>query len=513
MRSKKAIINIISALVLQVVMAICNFIIPILIIKRFGSNVNGLVSSITQFLAYIVLLEAGIGPVIKAALYKPIAKKNKEQIENILKSSEKFFRTISGLFVIYIIILVFAFPIIVKNEFPFVYTMSLVIIISISSLAEYFFGITYKLYLQAEQKTYITSIIQIFGYILNTVAIVILINLNCNIQIIKLVGGLIFVLRPIIQNLYVKKKYNINLKNADKNYNLKQKWDGLAQHIASVVHNNTDITILTLFTPISEVSVYAVYNLVVKGVQAIIQAFTGGVDASFGDMIAKEEKEHLKKSFKVYEIFYFTIIAVVYICTLILIVPFVSVYTNGISDANYIRPLFGILLVLGEFAWAIRLPYSSITLAAGHFKETKKGAWGEAISNIIISLIFVWKYGIVGVAIGTLVAMIIRTVEFVYHTNKYILERKQSESSIRFVIIAIQLIVVVLLSKLLPTYEFTNYFIWIKYACMILILTLMIVLPINLIVYRKDAKELLDIIKRNIFRKRRQTNNTKSAKK
>lgn len=382
------------------------------------------------------------------------------------------------------------------------YTLSLVLIISISTLAEYYFGMTYKLYLQAEQKTYITSIIQMVGYILNTLAIIVLVKCNAGIQVVKLVSSIIFVLRPIVQNIYVRKKYNINLKDADKDYQLKQKWDGLAQHIAAVIHNNTDITILTFFTQITEVSVYSVYYLVVKGVKSIIQAFTGGIDASFGDMIAKGEKEQLNKSFKTYELFYYTITTIAYISTAILIIPFVEVYTFGIIDANYIRPVFATLLVLAEFVWAIRLPYSSITLAAGHFKETQKGAWVEAISNILISLILVWKYGIVGVAMGTLVAMLIRTVEFVYHTNKYILERKQSESTIRFGIIAIQLIVVVLLSKLLPIYEFTNYLIWIKYACMVLILTLIVVLPINLIVYKKDVKDLLDIIKRNVFRKK-----------
>lgn len=502
MRGKKAILNIIVSLLLQIVTLICGFIIPKLIITKFGSDVNGLVSSITQFLAYITLLEAGFGPVVKAALYKPIADKNKKQIENILKASEKFFRIIALIFIIYLIILSVVYPTIVNTEFAFVYTMSLVLIISISTFAEYFFGMTYKLYLQAEQETYITSIIQIIGYILNTVVIVILVEANANIHIVKLISGLIFVLRPIAQNIYVKKKYNINLKDADKQYKLKQKWDGLAQHIASVVHNNTDITILTIFAPITEVSVYSVYYLVVKGIKSIIQAFTGGIDASFGDMIAKGEKEQLNKSFKTYELFYYTITTIAYTSTIILIVPFIAVYTFGITDANYIRPLFAILLVLSEFVWAIRLPYSSITLAAGHFKETRKGAWVEAISNITISLIFVWKYGIVGVAIGTLVAMLIRTVEFVYHTNKYILERKQSESTIRFGIIAIQLIVVALLSKLLPTYEFTNYLIWIKYACMVLILTLIVVLPINIIVYKKDVKDLLDIIKRNVSRKK-----------
>lgn len=502
MRSKKAILNIISSLMLQITILICGFIVPKVIITNFGSNVNGLVSSITQFLAYITLLEAGMGPVVKSALYGPIAKKDKKQIENILKAAEKFFRVIAAIFIVYLIVLSFVYPLIVKAEFDFMYTMSLVVIISISTLAEYYFGMVYKLYLQAEQKTYVTSVIQIIGYILNTIAVIVLVNAKANIQLVKLVGGFIFVLRPIAQNIYVKKKYNINLREADKDYQLKQKWDGLAQHIAAVVHNNTDITIVTIFSKIAEVSVYSVYMLVIRGIKSIIQAFTGGVDASFGDMIAKGEQKQLNKSFKTYELFYYTITTIAYTCTIILIVPFIAVYTFGITDANYIRPLFAILLVLAEFVWAIRLPYSSITLAAGHFKETQKGAWVEAISNIVISLILVWKYGIVGVAIGTLVAMLIRTVEFVYHTNKYILERKQSESTIRFGIIAIQLIVVALLSKLLPTYEFTNYLIWIKYACMVLILTLIVVLPINLIVYKKDVKDLLDIIKRNVFRKK-----------
>ena len=502
MRSKKAILNIISSLMLQITILICGFIVPKVIITNFGSNVNGLVSSITQFLAYITLLEAGIGPVVKSALYGPIAKKDKKQIENILKAAEKFFRVIAAIFIVYLIVLSFVYPLIVKAEFDFMYTMSLVVIISISTLAEYYFGMVYKLYLQAEQKTYVTSVIQIIGYILNTIAVIVLVNAKANIQLVKLVGGFIFVLRPIAQNIYVKKKYNINLREADKDYQLKQKWDGLAQHIAAVVHNNTDITIVTIFSEIAEVSVYSVYMLVIRGIKSIIQAFTGGVDASFGDMIVKGEKEQLNKSFKTYELFYYTITTVAYMCTLLLIVPFIKVYTLGITDANYIRPLFAILLVLAEFVWAIRLPYSSITLAAGHFKETRKGAWVEAITNIAISLILVWKFGIVGVAIGTLVAMIIRTVEFMYHTNKYILQRKQSDSFFRVVLVAIQGIIIVLVSKLLPTYEFTNYLVWAKFAIMIFALAIIVIIPSNFIIYKSETKDLVDMIKRNFLRKK-----------
>ena len=213
MRSKKAIKNIKSSLFQQIITFVCGLIVPRAIISTFGSAVNGLISSITQFLSYISLLEAGIGPVIKAALYKPIAKKDKFEIEKILKASQRFFRIISGIFIIYLVILCFVCPLIVAEQFDFMFTVSLIVIISISTFAEYFFGMVFKLYLQAEQKTYITSILQSGTTILNAILVILLIKFNANIQIVKLVSAFVYVLRPIIQNIYVRKKYNINLKD------------------------------------------------------------------------------------------------------------------------------------------------------------------------------------------------------------------------------------------------------------------------------------------------------------
>lgn len=500
MRSKKAIKNIISSVFQQVVTFICGLIVPRAIISTFGSAVNGLISSITQFLSYISLLEAGIGPVIKAALYKPIAKKDKSEIEKILKSSQRFFRIISVIFIIYLIILCLIYPLIVAEQFDFWFTVSLIIIISISTFAEYFFGMIFKLYLQAEQETYVTSIIQSGATILNAILVIILIKFNANIQIVKLISAFVFVLRPIIQNIYVKKKYNINFKEVKEKYNLKQKWDGLAQHIAAVVHSSTDVAILTIFTNTAEVSVYTVYLFVVNGVKNIVQAFTGGIDSSFGDMIVKGEKETLNKSFRAYELFYYTTITIVYIVTMIMILPFITVYTRGITDINYYRPTFAILIILAELFWSIRLPYSSITLAAGHFKETKKGAWLEALLNLSISIILVFKFGMVGVAIGTLIAMFIRTVEFVYHSSKYILQRKINDAVGRIILLFIEAILLVPIGmRVCNKYEYNTYLVWIIMSIVVSIIVAIIVLTINSLIYKKDVKAVIDILKRNFL--------------
>lgn len=503
MRSKKAIKNIISSVFQQIITFICGLIVPRAIIGTFGSSVNGLISSITQFLSYITLLEAGIGPVIKAALYKPIAKKDRYEIEKILKASQRFFRVISGIFIIYLIILCFVYPLIVENQFDYMFTVSLILIISISTFAEYFFGMVYKLYLQAEQKTYVTSIIQSTTTILNAILILVLIKFNTSIQIVKLVSAFVFVLRPIVQNIYVRKKYNINFKEVKEKYDLKQKWDGLAQHIAAVVHNNTDVAVLTIFSNTAEISVYTVYLFVIRGVKNIVQAFTGGVDASFGDMIAKGEKEQLNKSFKTYEVFYFSIITIVYIVTMIMILPFVKVYTEGITDVNYYRPTFGILLILAELFWSIRLPYSSITLAAGHFKETRKGAWAEAFLNLTISIVLVFKFGIIGVAIGTLIAMLIRTIEFIYHTSKYILERSKWEALKKIALLIIEIILIVPLGMYICSkYNIDSYITWCIMATIVAIIVAIIIITINGLMYRKDVKSILEILKKNFIKRR-----------
>ena len=502
MRSKKAIKNILSSLLLQLMIVICGLILPRAIIGTYGSNVNGLISSINQFLAYITLLEAGIGPVIKSVLYKPIANKDKAQIEKILKAAQKFFNVISYIFIAYLIILCFIYPILVNNEFSVGYTVSLIIIISISTFSEYFFGMVYKLYLQAEQKTYITANIQTLTVVLNTIFSVILIKIGASIQIVKLVTAFIFVLRPILQNVYVKNKYNINLKEVKEKYELKQKWDGLAQHIAAVVHGNTDVTILTIFANTAEVSVYTVYLFVVNGVKNLVQAFTGGIDATFGDMYVNNEHEKLNESFKNYEYFYYTIITIVFSCTLGLILPFIQVYTKGISDVNYYRPLFGYLIVCAEYMWAIRLPYSSITLAVGHFKETQKGAWLEAIINIILSIVLVEKFGIIGVTIGTLVAMTIRTIEFMYHTSKYILKRREIYSILHILITILEtMIICILIYILTKNITFISYLQWIKYAIIAGVISSSITILINYIIYKKETKETINMLKRNFLKR------------
>lgn len=501
MRGKKAVKNTIALMLKQLATIICGFIVSRIIIVKYGSDANGVISSITQFLAYISLLEVGIGPVIKAALYKPIAQKNKKEIEGILRSSERFFRKISLIFIIYIIVLCMVLPNIIHSDFNNMYIISLVIILAIVTFMEYFFGITYTLYLQAEQRTYVISYIQTFTTILNTIAVVILASTNVNIQWLKLVSAIVLIFRPILQNIYVHKKFDINLKDGDKEYRIPQKWYGMAQHIASIVHNNVGTVVITLFCRISEVSVYSVYIYIISGIKNFIQSFSSGVEASFGNMIANDEKDNLNIKFKAYEFLYFTIVTIVFACTIILILPFVGIYTKGVDDANYYRPIFAYIIVLGEYIYTLRLPYSMLAFVSGKFKENQKWDWLEAIISLIISLSLVWKLGIVGVAIGILVSMIFRTLLYVIYTSKAILDRRAFIGIFKFILGNVQIIIIMVVLNVVTKTNMSSYFQWILYGILTVLISSIIVCIINLVIYKKDAEEVIKILK-NMFLKK-----------
>lgn len=489
-RNQKLLMNTSSSLLKQVVVTICGFILPRYMLLYFGSSVNGLVASATQFLSFISLLEMGIGPVIQANLYGPLAKKDKKGISEVVVSTERFFRRISAIFLVYLAILAFVFPAFVNNDYGTWYTISLLIIISISTFAQYFFGMTYQVLLNADQKSYVQNGLAMVSTILNTVFCIVLMHLGASIHSVKLVTALIFVIRPLGQAIYVRRHYELDKKIKLEGEPIKQKWNGFAQHLSAVVNANAATAILTFLSSLENVSVYSVYFTIVNGITTTVMTAATGLEAFFGNMLAKGEKEALNKSFGMIELLIHVLTTIVYTVAAITIVPFISVYTRGINDADYVVPVFGVMLVLAYGAQCLRIPYFRVIKAAGHFKETQNGSFISAALNIVVSVALVFKFGLVGIAIGSLVAMVYHTCYFVWYLKSHILER----SVFKFVyyIVADLLIGVVtfFISKGFVMTDVT-YLSWVILAIKVGIVTLGVSVVINGIFHGKQIAGML----------------------
>lgn len=492
-RSKKLLLNTSTSFIYQLTVIACGFILPKLFLTYYGSEVNGLVSSITQFLGFIALCECGVGAVVQSTLYKPLADNDTITISQIVASSDRFFKKLAYLLVAYVLLLMIIYPFITIKSFGYFYTMQLIFVISINTFAQYYFGMTNRLLLIADQLGFLQYALQTVLLILNTISCVVLIKHSASIQLVKLVTSLIFMMQPFILMIVVKRTCNIDRKIKLTEEPIKQKWNGLSQHIASVVLQNTDIVVLTLFSSLKNVSIYAVYNLIVTGIKQIILALTNGVQAMFGNMLAKNEMQELNDSFSRFEWIMHTCITLIFTVTSVLILPFVMVYTNGVSDANYNVPVFSYLIVCAQAAYCMRLPYNIMVLAAGHYKQTQASAIIEAIINVVLSITLVFAYGLIGVAIGTLVAMMYRTIYFVIYLSKNILKRKTSYF-VKRIFIDMLIATTVLLTVKVFQWHFelssNTYFAWFVLACKVSVVTILISVVVNIIFYRKLLIEL-----------------------
>ena len=484
------------ALLLQIFTMVYGFILPRFFLEYFGSAVNGLVSSITQFLGFISLAECGIGAVVQSALYKPLAERNIGDLSRIIIAAEHFFRNIAKIFLIYVAALLFLFPNIVNSQFDYIYTASLIIIIAISSFAQYYFGITYRLLLNSDQFGFVPIITQIIALSLNLFLSIGLMKIGASIHIVKLASSIVFLLQPLAIFFIAHRWYQIDRNIPLDKSAIPQKWNGLAQHISAVVLQSSGIMVLTLFSTLENVSIYAIYNLVVQGVRNLTSSITNGMQAFFGNLFAKGDITSLKNNFGDLEWKLHFFVTSAFSITAILIVPFVKVYTHGITDANYIVPSFGILLTAAWGMYCIRLPYNIVVLAVGHYKQTQSSAIIEVFINLLTAIILVLKFELIGVAIGTLIAMFYRTCYLAWYISKNIINRSLWPFFKHLLVDAISIIAIGTLFTTLMDYNesINTYADWFLLAIKVSVISAIACGAVNAIFY---FNKIVRLIKRN----------------
>lgn len=419
MNSKK---NLITALILQVATILQGLILPRLIITTFGSDVNGLISSVTQFLSFISLLEGGLGAVVLAELYAPMEVDDKVKIKSVLLACQCFFNKLALIFAVYTIILSIVYPLFLAKDFEFGYVCTLVLILSLTTIVQYLFSITNKLLLQASQRVFVVNIVMSITVGLNLLVSVLLIKVFPEIHAVKLAAAFVFLLQPIVFNHCIPKDYKIRtLHNPQSRYILKNRWSGFAQNLAYFINMNTDVAVVTLFLGLANVSVYSIYMLAINALRSIIVSAMSSYQSVLGKYYAMGDFDILRKKFEEFEKSFFIISIILFSTCLLLVNGFVEIYTTGVNDIEYYQPIFAAVIVLANLIYCVREPYRLLVLSAGKFKETNMGSIVEALLNIIISVLLVSRLELAGIAIGTLIAVTYRMLSFIWYLKNDVL--------------------------------------------------------------------------------------------
>ncbi len=478
----------------QLIIMALSLILPRLIITSFGSEVNGITSTITQIFGYIALLEAGIGNAAVNLLYKNLSENNKKDISTTVSATRKYFNRCLPIYAICVLIFAIIYPLFVTTEIPSQTVRLIIIIQGVSGIVNFCFTNTYSQLLVADGRNYVLSNLNLVVKVISVFLQILLIGIGCDIISVQLAILIAYLVKAVAINIYTRKKYpwlkyerNANLKI------LKQRGAFVVHEISSLVFQGTDVFLISLFCSLKEASVYTVYNMVYTSLSAIFTIALKGVDFKLGVEYHRNREEYVKLHDFVEVViscFVFVVISAVYL----VLIPFIKLYTAGVTDINYIIPALPLFFSLIPLLSYTRMVSAKLITIAGKAPNTVPNTIIEATINLVMSIVFVNIFGMIGVLMGTIAALLYRVNDVILYANIKILKRAPWKI---YKVLLLNLLVfafIVFVEKIFP-FNINNYFEFFVYACVALMICFVVYFGIHFVINKTFRKNMLNLSK------------------
>ena len=415
--------NLLSGFLYQVVLIVLSFLLPRLYLENFGSEVNGVLSTIKQIFAYMVLLESGIGLATTQALYKPVAEKNHNKISSVISATHSYYVKIGVIYAIIVLLIAFAYEYIVPTGIEHGLIFGIVILTALPNLFSYFMQAKYRILLEVDGRKYVITNSETILQLVSNIAKILVILLTNNLLLMQLSYCILSLLQLVYIYIHAKKRYKWLNINAESDFEaISQRKSVLVHQVSGMVFNNTDVLLLSFLCNFKVVSVYTIYNIFFSQMQTFITSIISGFSFALGQMF-HTDREKFIKVYNVYETFYIMSTFIIYTLMAVFLLPLIEIYTKGINDANYTNALLILLFVVMNLLSNGKLPSNHVLEYSGKFEETRSHAIWEMIINIVVSIASILKWGICGAILGTIVALLYRGTMMIYYSNKKVLSR------------------------------------------------------------------------------------------
>ena len=502
-RTKTFLHNVAASAGLQVLTMVSGIIVPRLMLVYYGSEINGLVSSIVQFISYFNIVEAGLGGAVIFSLYKPLADRNVASISNIVTAAKKLYYRTGVLFSVLVLLLAIIYPLLVSvTDMGYAHTAILVAILGANGILDFFVMAKYTTLFTADQRLYVISLANSMQVVLTTLVVYVLACQQVDIAVLRGAAAGIIFLKALAIKLYAGRHYAyVDYDSRKPDFSaLSKRWDVLYLQLLNAVQTATPVVLLTVLArDLKLVSVYVVYNMVIAGVNGILGIFMNGLQAGFGEIIAKGEKETLQRAYSEFEFMYYNLIGIAYTVTFLSIQPFIRLYTEGITDIDYNVPIFAALFVVNAMLYSIKTPQGMITLAAGLYKEQRVQITIQGVIPLVLGFLLIPEYGVVGVLISMIASNVFRDVEIPYFVNKSLLPGSHIKTYFRM---AVYLSAFAGICFFFPEniMLIDSYSEWLMYTCMITVVAAVFFVLVSVITDFSACCRLMRRLMKMVFR-------------
>ena len=493
MNKSRGVKNILFGLLSQIITLFLGLVIPRLVLVNLGSESNGLLNAIANVLSYMSLLEAGVGTATLQALYKPIAQNDRDGISRIMSATNYFSRRTGTIYFALMSVIAIAFTFLIDSEIPKFDIFLVAFMAGMSGVISYFYQGKFKILLQAEGKSYITTNIGTITHVCISLSKIAVLLAGGNVVAVQAVYFVFNIVQMIVFLAYMQRHYAWVDYKAEPDFEAtSQKNAVLVHQISGLVFSNTDVLVLTIFTSLKEVSVYSMYAMIygmVKTIAVVLyESYTYALGQSYNT-----DRERFMRMFNAYEMFTIMISFSLYCICRGLMSPFLTLYTSGVNDIAYVDQylpwLFAVFYLLhnGRTSSAVLINISQ------HFEDTKWRSILESLINVTVSVICVIRFGVYGVVMGTIAALLYRTNDMIIFASR-ILQRSCWVTYKRWLLnIGIFMALSWVIDRMPIRYE--NYFWLLVSALVVGVLVLFAFCVVNAVAERDNAKYMINVIK------------------
>ncbi len=467
------------------------FIVPRLIIKAYGSEINGFIASATQFITYFNLVEAGISGAAIYSLYKPLSERNETKISSIVCAAKNFYIQSGYIFAAMVLFLALGYPLVVSVPGLAYWQICLTVLCIGSAGAMDFFTLSkYRVLLTADQRSYVISFGQMVMFSANIIIVAVFAAFRFNIAAMQAALVCSVILRSLILWAYTKKKYPyLDYNAAPDNTAIKDRWNVLYLEILVGVQTSGPIILATIFTSLAQVSVYSIYNMVIGGINGLFAVFISGLAASFGQVLVKGQRKILQNAYQEFEQVYYIGITIVYSVALLMIIPFIKLYIGAVSDINYIVPILGFLFVLNGLMYNIKTPQSMMVISAGMYRQTRFASSMHALLAFGAGAVLAPVWGLEGIVIAFIASNIYRTAFFTFFVPRNITKLSYKRSLKRMLLVLFNFSIAVFIFFKFKI-ECANFYQWIMCGTVLTLLVSVWVIALNLLSDYKNMKKI-----------------------
>jgi len=490
-KSKKSIYIALSSVSLTLINGLLGLFVTRLIIINYGSDFNGLNSTVNQFINMLLIIEGGFTLATSVALFKPLGEKNHKMVNAIMTATRKTFFKIGLFFLLFGFLGSIIYTKLINSDLPWEIVFFTFLMTVVSTAFNLLYATKYRILLQTEQREYIINIINIGTLILSQILIVIIIFYNGHMLLVRFITMVASIINSLIIGYISKKNYKYINFSAEPNFMaIKGTKDLFIQKFTGMLYSSVPIIYISATVGTMYASVYAVYNSIFALIKSLIYSLVNAPRMGLGQLIAEKEERYILKIFYQYEF----VVVNVTLCLLstgaVLIIPFIDLYTKGITDIEYENWYIAIILIATVFFEIIHIPSGNLINMSGNFNVGRKIQTFASIVLIILMFIGNMTFSFYGILGAVLITSILLAILEIGYVHKIYFKSNAVPGFLRIVIPNLILSIILVSIEIILLPEINGYVKFFLVGFIVLVINGMLMVLFNLIINKSLTIEI-----------------------